>query len=491
MKEEIFIGVDIGTGGVRAISFSSDFKKISSSYKEHKTLSLKQDQAEQDPYEIYTNLLLCLKDVVSSCRSIKGVGFSSMLHSIMGIDEKGEPVTPLYPFTDSQGKDKVQKLKKGLPSFYRKTGCPPHPMYPAVQLLWLREEKPELFKKAKKFCSIKSFILYKLTGELVEDSCLASGTGILNTHTLSWDDEILDFLHLSRANFPQVVEATEKLSMRSLPDIKNLKGVPVFPGAGDGMLCHLAGGCLKEGHLSSTVGTSGALRMATQGPFLDDKERIWCYHFYKNWWVSGGALHNGGITLRWFRDRLCEEEEKMAKEKGEDIYRIFETWAKDVPLGAQGLIFLPFLAGERSPNWNPKMKACFIGLGLHHGKKEMVRSIMEGVMCRMRAVMELLRPKLPEKIHIKASGGYIKSRLWLKIQANLFKAPIKVPYELEAASLGAAMISMFSQGIIKDLELFEPEIKEVILPDEKEAQEYDIIYRRHLEAYRCLEGYFS
>jgi len=105
--------------------------------------------------------------------------------------------------------------------------------------------------------------------------------------------------------------------------------------------------------------------------------------------------------------------------------------------------------------------------------------------------MELLRPKLPEKIHIKASGGYIKSRLWLKIQANLFKAPIKVPYELEAASLGAAMISMFSQGIIKDLELFEPEIKEVILPDEKEAQEYDIIYRRHLEAYRCLEGYFS
>jgi len=488
---EAFIGVDIGTTGVRAITFTPDLKKISSSYQEHGTISQKEDQAEQDPEEIYSNLILCLREVSRPYRKILGIGFSSMLHSIVGVDKKGNPLTPLYPFSDGQGKNKVERLKKEIPAFYQKTGCPPHPMYPAIKILWLKEDKPEIFREINKFLSIKSYILYKLTGHFVEDACIASGTGLLNTHSLSWDEEILKFLSLSQKNFASVVEGTEKLSIVAVPGLENLKGVPVYPGAGDGMLCHLAGGGLKQGHLSSTIGTSGALRMATRGPFLDEKESIWCYYFHRNWWVSGGALHNGGITLRWFRDKLCREEAEEAKRKGIDIYEIFDKKAQKVPLGARDLIFLPFLAGERSPNWNPRMRACFIGLGLHHGKEEMIRSIMEGVMCRMRAIMELLRPRLPEKIQIKASGGYTKSRLWLKIQADLFNTPIKIPYETEAASLGAVMMAMSAQGRLKNLEQFEPEIKEEIFPDEARVGEYERIYRRHLDAYRCLKDYFG
>lgn len=491
MEKEVFIGVDIGTGGVRAIAFTPELKQLSSSYREHTTISRRKDQAEQDPYQIYSNLTSCLKEISQPYKKILGIGFSSMLHSIMGIDKKGSPLTPLYPFTDSQGKDKVKIIKKELPEFYKKTGCPPHPMYPAVQILWLKEEKPDIFREVKKFVSIKSFILYKLTGQLVEDSCIASGTGLWNTHKLRWDEEILDFLSLSEKNLARVVEGTEKLLIAPASGLENLKGVPVYPGAGDGMLCHLASGGLKRGHLSSTIGTSGALRMATNKPFLDEKGSIWCYYFYKNWWVSGGAIHNGGITLRWFRDRLCSEEAKMAKREGMDIYELFDEWAREVPPGARDLIFLPFLAGERSPNWNPRMRACFVGLGLHHGKKEMVRSIMEGVMCRMRAVMELLKPNLPEKVEIKASGGYTKSKLWLRIQANLFKAPIKLPRESEAASLGAVMMAMFAQGILERLEQFEPEIKEVVLPDEEGVEQYAKIYKKHLDVYQRLEGYFS
>jgi len=486
---EVYIGVDIGTGGVRAISFTPEFKQVSSFYLEHTTLSQREDQAEQNPDEIYQNLVKCLKEVSKSCKVI-GIGFSSMLHSIMGIDKKGKPLTPLYPFTDNQGKDVVRILKRELPIFYQKTGCPPHPMYPAIQILWLKEKRYEVFKKIDKFLSIKSYILCKLTGEIVEDSCIASGTGLLNTHTLSWDEEILSFLNLSPNRLPQVVEGTDEFPIKRIQGLENLEGVPIYPGAGDGMAAHLAVGGLKEGHVSSTVGTSGALRMATQKPFLDEKGRIWCYHFYKDWWVSGGALNNGGITLRWFRDKLAEKEVEEAKERGVGVYELFDKMAQDVPPGAGGLIFLPFLIGERSPNWRPAMRACFIGLGLHHGKKEIIRSIMEGVMCRMRAVFELLKSELPEKIQIKASGGYTKSKIWPKIQANLFNSPIKIPREIEAASLGAVIMAAFAQGRIKNLEEFEPEIKEEIVPDEEEVRKYEKIYKRHLDAYQRLQGYF-
>jgi len=489
--EEIFLGVDIGTGGVRAIAFTPNLKKIAFSYREHKTISTREDQAEQDPEEIFSNLILCLKEVSRPHRKIAGIGFSSMLHSIMGVDKRGKPVTPLYPFSDNQGKLKVKKIKEKVPDFYQRTGCPPHPMYPTFKILWLKEDRPEVFHKIEKFLSIKSYILYRLTGYLIEDACVASASGLFNIHTLSWDDEILSFLYLTRKNLPTLIEGSEKIHFSHVSGLEFLNQVPIYPGAGDGMLSHLATCGLKEGYLSSTVGTSGALRIATPRPLLDEKGRVWCYYFHKNWWVGGGALHNGGLTLRWFRDKLCREEVEEAKRKGMDIYEIFDKKAQNAPPGARDLIFLPFLAGERSPNWNPKMRACFIGLGLHHGKEEMIRSIMEGVMCRMRAIMELLRPSLPEKLKIRASGGYTRSKLWLEIQANLFNLPIEVPSETEAASLGAVMLAMFAQGKLTDLVNFEPQIKEKIFPEEDKTKKYHQIYQRHVNLYRLLEGYFT
>lgn len=490
VQREVFIGVDIGTGGVRAISFTPDLQQIASSYLEHETISEKEDQAEQDPDEIYRNLLRCLSEVTQS-QKVAGIGFSSMLHSVMAINRQGKPLTPLYPFTDNQAQDKVEKFKREVPEFYQKTGCPPHPMYPAFQILWLKEEKPEVFNKAATFLSIKSYILYRLTGELIEDSCIASGTGLLNTHKLSWDEEILDFLGLSSNHLPAVVGGTDPFPIGKVEGLEHLEGVPIYPGAGDGMVAHLAIGGLKEGHVSSTIGTSGALRMATRGPFLDRKGRIWCYHFYKDWWVSGGALNNGGITLRWFRDKLGHEELEEAKGKNMDVYELFDRMAAQVEPGARNLIFLPFLAGERSPNWRPQMRGCFIGLRLYHEKKQMIRSIMEGVMCRLRTIFELLKPELPDKIQIKASGGYTKSKVWPRIQANLFNIPIKVPHQIEAASLGAVMMAVFAQGKMKSLEDFEPEIKEEILPDEEEATRYERIYRKHLNLYGRLQTYFT
>ena len=490
MEKEVFIGIDIGTAGVRAIAFTPELEKLSSLYREHTIISTREDQAEQNPDEIYLNLIFCLRKVSHSYRKILGIGVSSVFHSLVGIDKKGNPLTPLYPFTDTRGKGKVGKVKKELPDFYQKTGCPPHPLYPAIKILWLKEDRPSIFEKIDKFISIKSYILHKLTGQLVEDTSVASGSGLLNVHNLCWDEEILEFLSLKKKNLPQVVEATEKLSLRSLQGLEKRKGVPVYPGAGDGVLCNLASG-LKKDRVSSTVGSSGAIRIASRKPFLDERERTWCYHLYRNWWIIGGAINNGGLTLRWFKDKLYKKEAEEAQKKGQNIYEILNKEAQKSPPGANNLIFLPFLTGERAPNWNPAMRACFIGLALRHEAKDIIRSIMEGVMCRMRAVFDVFQPLISERPVIIASGGYIKSDLWLKIQANLFNAPINVMYEKEAASMGAVILALFAQEKLKNLEEFEPKIKKKVLPEKEQVEKYSKIYEKHIDAYRRLEGYFS
>jgi len=488
LEKEVFIGIDIGTAGVRAIAFTPELEKVSFSYREHRTISEREDQAEQDPEEIYSNLILCLKEVCVPYRKILGISLSSVFHSLLGIDKKGEPLTPLYPFTDTRGKGKVEKVRKYLPSFYQKTGCPPHPIYPAIKILWLKENL--LFKRIKKFISIKSYILYKLTGNLIEDTSVASGSGLFNIHTLCWDEEILDFLSLRKENLPETVEATEEVHIKSIEGLEKLKDVPLYPGGGDGVLCHLASGLKKE-HISSTVGSSGAIRIAAKKPFLHKKESTWCYHLYKNWWIIGGAINNGGLALNWFKDKLCQQEIKEAKEKGIDIYRILEREAQKSPPGANDLIFLPFLTGERAPNWNPDMRGCFIGLALRHQKRDIIRSIMEGVMCRMKAIMQTFEPLIEGNPLIMANGGYTRSELWLKIQANLFNMPINVMYEKEAASMGAVIIALFAQRKIKSLEEFQPKVKKQILPEKDRVERYKIVYQKHIKAYQCLEKYFS
>ncbi|MBC7188983.1 gluconokinase, partial [Candidatus Aerophobetes bacterium] len=313
MEKEAIIGVDIGTAGVRAIAFTERFEKISSLYLEHSTISQKEDQAEQDAEEIYKNLIICLKEVSKSCNKVLGISFSSVFHSLVGIDKEGNPLTPLYPFTDLRAREMADIIKKELPDFYIRTGCPPHPIYPAAKILWLREKNPSIFKKIRKFTSIKSYILGKLTGNFVEDTSVASGSGLLNIHSLLWDKKVLDFLCLKEENLPFVVEATKPHFMKKVPSIEKLEGVPVYPGGGDGVLSHLASGGLKKGRVSSTVGSSGAIRIAVKKPFLHPKQSTWCYHLYKNWWISGGAINNGGLALRWLRDKLFPWQVEEAK----------------------------------------------------------------------------------------------------------------------------------------------------------------------------------
>ncbi len=407
-----------------------------------------------------------------------------MLPSLVGFDGKGEPLTPLYTWADTRGEKYADRLSESIPDFHSRTGCVIHPMYPAIKLLWLREEKPETFQSVPYWGSIKSFVLSNLADEgIIEDQGVASASGLLNTN-LGWDEGILSLVEVSKDRLPRLVEATREI--RGGSDFSKLEDIPVYPGAGDGMLAHLSTSGLEKTQLSSTIGTSGALRVASPEPLIDPEGKIWNYNLFPDWWIGGGAINNGGLALKWFIENLGVGSKK---DEEENTYRRIDRLVQRTEPGASGLVFAPFLTGERSPEWRSYLKGGFVGLTLSHGREEMLRAIMEGIIYRMKAIRELLRPYLADEVTIRASGGYTRSKPWLQIQADVFDSRIEVPIEEESAARGAAMAAMKDRGVLEEFP--DPEIRQVFTPDRERARLYQQLYENHMELYRFLVSYYE
>jgi len=491
------IGLDIGTTGARAISFGPEGRILAEYYQEYPIYTAGPSHAEQDPEEIIRIVLNVVSNVTSATRGdIQGVGISSVLHSLMAVDKKDKPLTPLLIWADTRAADQSKRLRKekGYKRIYSRTGCPSHPMYPLSKLLWIKEQMSEVFKKAHKFISIKEYLVRKLFGVYKVDTCVASGTGLFNIHNLSWDQKILEMLGLETGRLSEAVDG--RTILRGLrPEYAENMGLsvdtPFVIGAGDGMLTNLAAGALKPGTMVSTIGTSGALRITVKRPSVDPEGRIWCYHLMDGYWILGGAINNGGIVLRWLRDQLGESDKQEAKRSGLGAYELFDRYASKVPPGSGGLIFLPFLTGERSPNWNPNARGTLFGLCLKHTKGHVIRAMMEGVIYRLYAIYRVFKQLTDENTPITATGGYVKSLLWLGIQADVFDREIIVPKIHEASALGAALLAMNALGMLDNIEDFQPAIDRKIGPNATNHEIYHRVYELSERLYQRLTGEFD
>jgi len=432
--------------------------------------------------EISKNVKKCLGEVAKYAGPVKAISFSAMLPSLVGMNEEGEPLTPLFTWADTRGREYADKFGDLIGDFHTRTGCVLHPMYPAAKLLWLKEEKPEKFRSVPLWGSIKSFVFKDLLGRFVEDRGVASASGLLDIE-FDWDDEILSALGLSPEYLPRMMGAREEIDGEI--DIPGLGEASVYPGGGDGMLAHLSTAGLKGDRISSTIGTSGALRVASPEPLLDGGGKLWSYGLFSDRWICGGALNNGGVVLDWFIENF---EDEAAEENG-DVYEKINDYVETTVPGSSGLIFAPFLTGERAPGWRPYMKGSFLGLTISHGKAEIARAIMEGVSYRMKEIDELLEPYLPDDITIRASGGYTRSDPWLRIQADVFDAKIEVPEVEESAARGAALIAMQGEGEIQEFP--EPRLKKVFRPEPENVEVYDTLYEDQAEYYEFLAGYYE
>ncbi|MBP0725268.1 gluconokinase [Bacillus sp. RG28] len=454
------IGVDIGTTSAKSVLFAADGTVISSNGIEYPLHSPTPETAEQNPEEIFRAVLNTVKKTIQESdvqpEDIICVSFSSAMHSLIAVDKEGKPLTECITWADNRSSDWVEKIKTEMNGheIYRRTGTPIHPMSPLSKLVWLRNDYTELFSRSYKFISIKEYIFFKLFKEYVIDYSIASSTGLFNIHSLTWDEEALKVAGVTPNQLSKPVPTTYSLTgidETYASEMNLLPSTPFVIGAGDGVLSNLGVNAIEPGVVAVTIGTSGAIRAVTDRPVTDPKGRIFCYALTENHWVIGGPVNNGGMIFRWVRDQLGDSEVAAAKRLGKDPYEVLTEIANRVTPGADGLLFHPYLAGERAPLWDSNARGSFFGLGMHHKKEHLIRAVLEGVIFNLYTVLLALNELIGEPKKIHATGGFARSELWRQMMADIFNHEVCIPESFESSCLGAAILGLYSLGEIDDL----------------------------------------
>jgi len=497
----VWIGVDIGTTGVRAIAYQPNGQKLSSAEVLYPLDTPHPDWAEQNPAQIYSAVESVVKDTADALRYkgkiLAGVALSTVMHSFAAMDADKNFLTNMMTWADSRSSDIVRTMKLDAElcnRFYQKTCCPVHACYPMTKILWLRKHHPDLFGRMSYVSSIKDYVFEHFTGEWVVDKSVASSSGLYNAANLQWDTDILQYLGITETSLPQVVATTyhQAILPAAAQRMHLPNGIPIVIGATDGVLVNVGIGAVQQGQLSATIGTSGALRMLTAVPKVDPKGRTWCYNLTDDMWVAGGAINNGGIVMRWMRDKVCHYGSAQMENLDVDAYDLMTMKAGRVAAGSDGLLLLPFFTGERAPYWNSDLRGMFFGLSLNHGRSHMIRAAMEGVCYSLNSVLLALRD-FGDVQDIRVSGSFTKSPLWLQIMADVFGETLTLPDNSEGAAFGAAVLGFISTGIIHSIEdtasLIQP--KKIYTPQVENAAVYAKLYDIYDRLYWNVQQEFA
>jgi gluconokinase len=496
-----FIGVDIGTSSTKAIIVSSTGKVKGIAAQAYPLLSPQPRFAEQDPDTIFSAVLQSVKAVMQqthlSSQDISAVGLSSAMHSLIVMSADNRPLTPSITWADSRSVVQAEQLKRSPlgTQIYQQTGTPLHPMSPLAKLLWMREYEPELFYQAAKFISIKEYVLYHLFERYILDYSIASATGLFNLFTLDWDESALKAAQIRADQLSELVPTTYILQgiKANYAEIMGLEfKTPVVIGASDGVLANLGVGAIAPHQLALTIGTSSAVRKVVSQPITDQQARTFCYALTENYWVVGGPSNSGGIVLRWFRDRFGQAEIEQAKQQSKDSYDLLIQLAAEIPAGAQGLVMLPFLSGERAPYWNANARGVFFGMTLHHERAHFVRAVLEGILFAAYSITTVLSDLTGTSQTILASGGFARSPVWRQMTADLFGVEVLVPEVYEASGLGAAVLAMYATKEISQLEDVQSiiQIGDRHSPNLQISEQYHRIFERYQRLYHQLESEF-
>lgn len=439
------IAIDIGTTGCRAELFDAAGNLIVKEHAEYALHVHQSGRAEQDPEEIYAAVMGCLQRLPTD--EVEALVLSSVFHSFIPLNQDGLALTAMWTWADNRAVEYASRIKKALPGLYERTACPYHPMYLPAKIAWFKDNCYSLFQQTRHIVSIKEYILFRWFNEFRVDKSIASGSGMFNFHTRSWDEELLRFLEIDQAMLSEVVDTDYQFTVTQgspLTEVGVKPGAVLVIGAGDGVLSSLGTGAVDRGQLTAMIGTSGAVRMLSPFPKTDVKGRTWCYNLSKDWWVLGGAINNGGLAYRWVRDNLLGFETGDAAAGSENYEQINEK-AWEIPPGAEGLIFLPYLAGERSPYWNANARGILFGLGLNHNRYHIARATVEGVAFRMYSVFRALEDLGGPVAEVRLTGGVAGSKLWVQTVADVFQREVLLP-EKHGTGLGAWILLQHALG---------------------------------------------
>jgi len=454
-SSDVVLGVDIGTTSAKAVAFGIDGAAKADAQAGYDLLNPRPGYAEQDARAVAAATLEVTAKAAAAAQEaghrVAGIAFSAAMHSLVGLDGSGAPVTPLVTWADARAADQARRLRRGRGlALHRRTGTPVHPMSPLVKLRWFAEHDTT----ARHWVGVKEYVLRELTGELVVDHGIASATGMFNLATEAWDEEALAYAGIGADQLPRLEPTTAvlELSREGAEKVGLPAGTPLVLGSSDGPLANLGLGAVQPGTVACSIGTSGAVRVTTDEPRVDERGRVFCYVLVPGRYVVGGAINNGGIVLDWLADVVAPDVAAEARERGERIPEALLELAGRVPPGSGGLLFLPYLTGERAPHWTPGARGVYLGLTREHRREHLIRAAVEGVCLQLAVVLESLIGAGIAPDAIRATGGFSRSALWRRILADAFGRPVGFASSPEGSSLGAALLGMTALGMLDSID---------------------------------------
>lgn len=448
------LGIDVGTGGTRAVVVREDGHVLASATEEHEPFASPQiGWAEQNPADWWRACGIAVRRALGTAAlgadQIACVGFSGQMHGAVMLDASDEVVRPALIWCDVRTEKQCRELseKIGAEALIHLTCNPALPNFTLTKLLWVRENEPANWNRVRSVMLPKDYVRFRLTGETATDMADASGTLMLDVAHRRWSTEVLQATGLELAFLPRLYESSEicgKVSAAGAAATGLQPGTPVVAGAGDQAAGAVGMGIVTPGAVSATIGTSGVVFAATDCPALDPKGRLHTFcHAVPGRWHVMGVTQAAGLSLRWFRDRFGAGENG----RGRDPYERLTAEAAAVPPGSDGLLWAPYLMGERTPHLDPNARAALIGLTASHTRGHVVRAILEGVAFSLRDSFTLFAEMRVPVRNIRLGGGGARSALWRQIQADVYGREVEILEAEEGAAYGAAILAGVCAGM--------------------------------------------
>ena len=484
MYMETIITIDIETTVVRIIAFDLKGRQVAARKGTYPTFHAQPDISEQDPEQVFITVLFVLKGLLNDPVFMKknkvlSIVFSSSMHSVLAVDRNGVPLGNAIIWADNRAIKVASELKNSVLGIeiYRATGTPIHPMSPLAKITWIKNHDPERFEKTSKFISLKEYILHQFTGEYFIDYSLASATGLFNIHDLKWEQKSLNFAGISSEHL-SVPTSIFNSELRLRPALaKSLRlsdKTKLIIGSSDGCLATLGSGVIGEGQATISINSSGAVRVARNEVLQDEKQRFFNYILDKGLYISGGPTNNGGVAFEWFARQFGNFNSGLDFE--DNINDLFKE-AAQVSAGANGLLFLPYLLGERAPLWNANARGVYFGINITHEQPHFVRATIEGILFEIYSIGKLLHTH--RKIdNLYVNGTYATLPLWSQIISDMFGKQVNINDNYDSANVGAAMLALTEMGVFGSLEeaAKTSHSSKIYLPNQVNHKKYQKIY---------------
>lgn len=497
------LGIDVGTTGSKAILIAADGSVRASATTEYPMYTPRPLWAEQDPADWWEATIASIQQVLAEggveADDVAGVGLTGQMHGLVLLDAQGEVLRRCIMWNDQRTAEQCAAITEqvGAKKVIQLTGNPVLPGFTAPKILWVRQHEPEIYAQVAKVLLPKDYVRYRLTGEFFSEVSGASGTSLFDVGRRRWCEEMLEALELPRAWLPEVTEspvASANVSAAAAHATGLPAGTPVAGGGGDQAAQAVGTGIVAEGIISATLGTSGVVFAASDTYRVEPQGRLHAFcHAVPGMWHLMGVMLSAAGSFRWYRDTLGGEERARAEQSGQDAYDLLTEAAAQAPPGCEGLIFLPYLSGERTPHPDPNARGVFFGLTLRHDKAHLTRSVLEGVSYGLRDSLELMRGLGLSVEQVRASGGGARSPLWRQILADVFASQIATVNVTEGAAYGAALLAGVGASVYEDV----PQAcgTAIRITDEVDpgpaAKIYADYYPRYRALYPALKGEFE